>query len=180
MGRYRGVEIVILGPDGQPVPTGEVGEVVTRSSNNMLGYWNLPDATATTMTDDGWIRTGDAGYLDADGYLFIHDRMKDMIITGGENVYSKEVEDALMAAGGIADCAVIGLPHPEWGETVVAVVVPAPGAAPGVPDLQSALKGRLASYKLPRRFLTADALPRTPTGKVMKHAIRAMFAAETV
>src|SRR3546814_6712496 len=80
-----GVEIVILGPDGQSVPTGEVGEVVTRSSNNMLGYWNLPDATAKTMTDDGWIRTGDAGYLDEDGYLYIHDRMKDMIITGGEN-----------------------------------------------------------------------------------------------
>src|SRR3546814_16904227 len=85
-----GDESVSLGPDGQAVPTGEVGEVVTRASNNMLGYWNLPDATATTMTDDGWIRTGDAGYLDADGYLFIHDRMKDMIITGGENVYPAE------------------------------------------------------------------------------------------
>src|SRR3546814_20041464 len=88
------------GPDGQSVPTGEVGEVVTRSSNNMLGYWNLPDATATTMTDDGWIRTGDAGYLEADGYIFIHTRMTDMIITGGETVYPAEVESAIRSEEG--------------------------------------------------------------------------------
>src|SRR3546814_1290342 len=91
----------------------EVGEVVTRSSNNMLGYWNLPDATATTMTDDGWIRTGDAGYLDADGYLFIHDRMKDMIITGGENVYPAEVESAIFGHPAVQEVAVFGIPRSE-------------------------------------------------------------------
>src|SRR3546814_20226733 len=101
----------------------EVGEVVTRSSNNMLGYWNLPDATATTMTDDGWIRTGDAGYLDADGYLFIHDRMKDMIITGGENVYPAEVESAIFGHPAVQEVAVFGIPDATWGEAARKSVV---------------------------------------------------------
>src|SRR3546814_227380 len=122
-----GVEIRILGPDGEEGPTGEVGEVVTRSSNNMQGYWNLPDATARTMTAGGWIHTGDAGYMDEDGYLYIHDRMKDMIISGGENVYPAEVESAIYGHPAVQEVAVIGIPDPTCGETVKAVVVPKAG-----------------------------------------------------
>ncbi len=172
-----GVDMRVVDEAGRDVEADGVGEIWLRSAGLMTGYLGNDEATRAVV-EDGWYKTGDLARVDADGYLFIVDRLKDMIITGGENVYSKEVEDALMAAGGIADCAVIGLPHPEWGETVVAVVVPASGAAPTPADLQAALQGRLAPYKMPRRLLTADTLPRTPTGKVMKHALRAMFAAE--
>ena len=170
-----GVEIVILGPDGESVATGEVGEVVTRSSNNMLGYWNLPDATAKTMTDDGWIRTGDAGYLDTDGYLFIHDRMKDMIITGGENVYPAEVESAIMGFPGVADVAVIGVPDDKWGEAVKALIVPAAGAAIEAADVVAWARERIAAYKAPKSIDFIDALPRNPSGKVLRRELRAPY-----
>ncbi|MDK2760593.1 MAG: AMP-binding protein [Sphingopyxis sp.] len=172
-----GVDMRVVDEAGRDVEADGVGEIWLRSAGLMTGYLGNDEATRAVV-DAGWYKTGDLARVDADGYLFIVDRLKDMIITGGENVYSKEVEDALMAAGGITDCAVIGLPHPEWGETVVAVVVPTPGTAPTAAALQVALQGRLAPYKMPRRVLTADTLPRTPTGKVMKHALRAMFAAE--
>src|SRR3546814_17503171 len=122
-----GVEIRIVGADGAEVPTGEVGEVVTRSSNNMQGYWNLPEATAKTMTGDGWIRTGDAGYMAEDGYLYIHARVNDMIITGGENVYPAEVESAIYGHPAVPEVAVIGLPADKWAEPGTAAGVPPPG-----------------------------------------------------
>ncbi len=118
-----GVEIAILGEDGSHLAPGEVGEIVTRSSSNMTGYWNLGEATAKTLGDDGWLRTGDAGYLDEDGYVYIHDRVKDMIISGGENIYPAEVENAIFGHPGVADVAVIGVPDPKWGEAVKAMVV---------------------------------------------------------
>lgn len=170
-----GVEIRIVGPDGQDVPTGEVGEVVTRSSNNMQGYWNLPDATARTMTADGWIRTGDAGYLDEDGYLYIHDRMKDMIISGGENVYPAEVESAIYGHPAVQEVAVIGIPDSKWGETVKAVVVPKAGMTVEAEDIIAWARERIAAFKAPRSVDVIEALPRNASGKILRKDLRAPY-----
>lgn len=170
-----GVEIAILDPDGASVPTGDVGEVVTRSSNNMIGYWNLPDATAKTMTADGWIHTGDAGYLDEDGYLFIHDRMKDMIISGGENVYPAEVESAIFGHPAVQEVAVIGIPDQKWGETVKAVVVPKPGMSIEEADIIAWARDRIAAFKAPRSVDVIAALPRNASGKILRKDLRAPY-----
>jgi fatty-acyl-CoA synthase len=170
-----GVEIKILGADGKEVPTGDVGEVVTRSSNNMLGYWNLPDATAKTMTGDGWIHTGDAGYLDEDGYLFIHDRMKDMIISGGENVYPAEVESAIFGHPAVQEVAVIGIPDQKWGETVKAVVVAKPGMRIEEADIIAWARDRIAAFKAPRSVDVIEALPRNASGKILRKDLRAPY-----
>ncbi|HEX2812813.1 MAG TPA: fatty acid--CoA ligase [Sphingopyxis sp.] len=170
-----GVEIKILGADGREVPTGDVGEVVTRSSNNMLGYWNLPDATAKTMTGDGWIHTGDAGYLDEDGYLFIHDRMKDMIISGGENVYPAEVESAIFGHPAVQEVAVIGIPDQKWGETVKAVVVAKPGMSIEEADIIAWARDRIAAFKAPRSVDVIEALPRNASGKILRKDLRAPY-----
>ena len=170
-----GVEIRVLGPDGADRPVGEVGEVVIRSPNNMLGYWNLPDATARTMTADGWIHTGDAGYLDADGYLFIHDRMKDMIISGGENVYPAEVESAIFGHPAVQEVAVVGIPDATWGEAVKAFVVPKPGMAIDADDVIAWARGRIAAFKCPRSIEVIDALPRNASGKILRKDLRAPY-----
>jgi len=170
-----GVEIRILGEDGGAVAVGEVGEVVTRSSNNMIGYWNLPEATAKTMTDDGWIHTGDAGYLDADGYLFIHDRMKDMIISGGENVYPAEVESAIFGHPAVQEVAVIGIPDPKWGETVKAVVVAKPGMEIDEASVIAWARDRIAPFKCPRSVDIIPALPRNASGKILRKDLRAPY-----
>ena len=170
-----GVEIRILGDDGQEVPVGEVGEVVTRSSNNMIGYWNLPEATAKTMTGDGWIHTGDAGYLDEDGYLYIHDRMKDMIISGGENVYPAEVESAIFGHPAVQEVAVIGIPDQKWGETVKAVVVPKPGMSIDEADIIAWARERIAAFKAPRSVDVIEALPRNASGKILRKDLRAPY-----
>ncbi|APZ97160.1 acyl-CoA synthetase [Sphingopyxis sp. QXT-31] len=170
-----GVEIRILGDDGQELPVGEVGEVVTRSSNNMIGYWNLPEATAKTMTADGWIHTGDAGYLDADGYLYIHDRMKDMIISGGENVYPAEVESAIFGHPTVQEVAVIGIPDQKWGETVKAVVVPKPGMTVDADDIIAWARERIAPFKCPRSIDVIEALPRNASGKILRKDLRAPY-----
>jgi feruloyl-CoA synthase len=170
-----GTDMRVVRPDGEQARAGEVGEVRLRSDSLMTGYLDDPDATAAAVTD-GWYRTGDLARVDDDGYLFIVDRLKDMIVTGGENVYSKEVEDALQGVEGIAECAVIGVPHDAWGETVVAVVVPRPGGTLNHDRIRLALRDRLAPYKIPRRILEIDSLPRNPTGKVLKVNLRAMAA----
>ncbi|ALH81162.1 fatty acid--CoA ligase [Sphingopyxis macrogoltabida] len=170
-----GVEVRILGPDGDDVPQGEVGEVVTRSSNNMIGYWNLPDATSKTMTADGWIHTGDAGYLDEDGYLFIHDRMKDMIISGGENVYPAEVESAIFGHPAVQEVAVIGIPDAKWGETVKAVCVAKPGMTVEEADIIAWARDRIAAFKAPRSVDVIDALPRNASGKILRKDLRAPY-----
>ena len=118
-----GIELAILDADGKRLPPGEVGEIATRSGSNMVGYWNLPEATAKTLDRDGWLRTGDAGYMDSDGYLYIHDRIKDMIISGGENIYPAEVESAICDHPDVAEVAVVGVPDDKWGEAVKAIVV---------------------------------------------------------
>ena len=170
-----GVELKIVGDGGEALGVGEVGEVWTRSSNNMLGYWNLPDATKRTMTDDGWIATGDAGYLDADGYLYIHDRVKDMIITGGENVYPAEVESAIFGHPQVQEVAVIGVPDPKWGEAVKAVCVPKPGVTIDPDSVISWAREKVAGFKVPKSVDVIDALPRNPSGKILRKDLRAPY-----
>lgn len=169
---YPWVEVRVVDRDGADVATGVVGEVWTRSTQNMAGYWNNPTATASVLTADGWLRTGDAGYLDADGYLYLHDRMKDMIVSGGENVYPAEVENALMTHPEVDDVAVIGVPDDTWGEAVKAVVVPAPGTSPAATDLIAFARDRLAGYKLPKSVDFTAELPRNPSGKLLKRQLR--------
>ncbi|MBX7435522.1 long-chain-fatty-acid--CoA ligase [Mycobacterium sp. Y57] len=169
---YPWVQIRIVDPDGSDAAPGQVGEVWTRSEQNMLGYWNNPEATAATLTRDGWLKTGDAGYLDGDGYLYLHDRIKDMIVTGGENVYPAEVENVLMAHPGVADAAVIGVPDERWGEAVKAVVVPVPGTTLDTAELIEFARAHLAGFKLPKSVDVADVLPRNPSGKLLKRELR--------
>ena len=172
-----GVELTVVDPaTGGPAPPEAVGEVLTRSPYNMLGYWERPEETRLTIDEDGWLHTGDAGFLDEDGYLFLHDRINDMIITGGENVYPAEVENALLAHPSVADAAVIGVPDDRWGETVKAIVVPAPGApAATAEELITHCRARLAHYKCPTSVEIAEALPRNPSGKVLKRVLRAPY-----
>jgi long-chain acyl-CoA synthetase len=151
---------------------GEVGEVWTRSVQNFKGYWGRPDETAHTVTTDGWLRTGDAGYLDDAGYLFLTDRVKDLIITGGENVYPAEVENALSEHPAVGDVAVIGVPDERWGETVKAIVVLRPGAAAGADEIIGHARARLAHYKCPTSVDFASTLPRNPSGKLLKRELR--------
>jgi acyl-CoA synthetase (AMP-forming)/AMP-acid ligase II len=141
----------------------------------MKGYWNNDAATAEAVDADGWFRSGDAGYLDADGYLYIHDRVKDMIVSGGENVYPAEVENVLMGHAGIADVAVIGVPHEKWGETAKAIVVKAPDTDPDPDEIIAFARERLAKFKCPTSVEFVDVLPRNPSGKVLKKDLRAPY-----
>ncbi|MCZ7525352.1 MAG: fatty acid--CoA ligase [Acidimicrobiia bacterium] len=171
-----GVELRIVDPGtGADVPTGAVGEVWIRSGQVMRGYWNRPEDTAGSITPDGWFRSGDAGYLDEHGYLFIQDRVKDMIITGGENVYPIEVENVLMTHPGVADVAVIGVPDDRWGEAVKAIVVRAPGIEATEAELVAHAREHLAHYKCPTSVAWADELPRNPSGKILKRELRAPY-----
>jgi acyl-CoA synthetase (AMP-forming)/AMP-acid ligase II len=166
-----GVEIKIVDAAGRELPPGEVGEVVCRTPQIMLGYWNLPDATRQTIRKS-WLYTGDAGYLDRDGYLYIYDRVKDMIISGGENIYPAEVEDALFGHPAVADVAVIGVPDAKWGESVKAVIVKKPGAEVSIEDLIDFARRRIAGFKVPRSIDFVEALPRNPSGKILKRELR--------
>jgi long-chain acyl-CoA synthetase len=170
-----GAEIIIADEDGRELPRGEVGEILARGPMIMQGYWRQPDATQAALRD-GWLRTGDGGRMDADGYLFIADRLKDMIISGGENVYSAEVEAALRSHPAVSQAAVIGIADARWGESVHAVVVLQPGTTQPRPELIEALrawcKTQLAGYKCPRSIAFADALPMSAAGKVLKNALR--------
>ncbi len=170
------VELRIVDPDtGEDLPAGGVGEIWTRSRQNMAGYWQKPDETAAALPDSGWFRTGDAGWVDDDGYLFLHDRLKDMIVSGGENVYPAEVENAVAAHPDVADVAVIGVPDDRWGETVKAVVVRVPGDVGDealADDILAFTRDRLAHYKCPTSVTFADTLPRTASGKILKRELR--------
>lgn len=169
-----GTDLVVMKSENEPAGPGETGEIWLKADSMMQGYLDDPEATRKAF-HNGWYRTGDMARVDSNGYLFIVDRLKDMIITGGENVYSKEVEDALAEHPHVAQAAVIGTPHPDWGETVTAVIVPAPGSRPSPEELAAFLQSRLAKYKIPRIYHFVDALPHTPTGKVMKYRLRQMF-----
>jgi acyl-CoA synthetase (AMP-forming)/AMP-acid ligase II len=167
-------EIEVLDDVGHELPAGQVGEIVCRSRLNMKGYWNLPDETARTIQGE-WLHTGDAGYFDADGYLYIYDRIKDMIISGGENVYPAEVESALFGHPAVADVGVIGVPDERWGEAVKAIIVRTPGAEVTAAELIAFARERIAGYKLPKSIDFVDSLPRTPTGKILKRELRAPY-----
>ncbi|MDQ0249676.1 long-chain acyl-CoA synthetase [Sphingomonas kyeonggiensis] len=168
-----GVEIRVVHPtERTPLAVREVGEVETRSVANMLGYWNLPETTAETVDGGGWLRTGDAGYLDEDGYLYICDRFKDMICSGAENIYPAEVESAIYGHPAVQEVAVIGVPHEKWGEEVKAVVVSRPGAAPDEASILAYARERIGGFKVPKSVDFVEALPRTPSGKVMRRALR--------
>ena len=171
-----GVEIRIIdNSTGKELPAREVGEIWCKSPQVMKGYWNNPKATAESITPDGWFKTGDAGYRDEDGYIYIHDRVKDMIVSGGENVYPAEVESALMSHPAIADVAVIGVPHEKWGETVKAIVVKKADVAVTESEIIEFSKGLLARFKCPTSVDWIDALPRNPSGKILKKDLRAPY-----
>ena len=175
---YPWVELRIADPgSGAERRRREVGEVWLRAPNVMAGYHARPAETAAALAEDGWLRTGDGGYVDADGYLFLTDRIKDMVVSGGENVYPIEVEEALARHPAVDQVAVIGVPDERWGETVKAVVVLRPGAAAGPEELAAFARERLAGYKVPRSIEFVDDLPRTPSGKVLKRALRERFGA---
>ncbi|MEE4338180.1 AMP-binding enzyme, partial [Erythrobacter sp.] len=170
-----GVEVKIIDEEGNTLPANTVGEIATRSSKNMSRYWNNPEATAETIDEDRWLRTGDAGYLDEDGYLYIHDRVKDMIISGGENVYPAEVENALYAHPKVADVAVIGIPSEKWGEEVKACVVVKAGEELTESELIQHAREHIAGYKCPKSFDFIEALPRNPSGKILRRELRAPY-----
>ncbi len=165
------IEMRVVDLDGVEVPQGEVGQIQIRGHNVMKGYWNLPDATRETITADGWLNTGDVGRVDEDGYFYIVDRTKDMIIRGGYNVYPREIEEVLYEHPAVAEAAVIGIPHDSLGEEVGAAVALKDGAAVTPEDLREYVKARVAAYKYPRRVWLLDALPKGPTGKLLKREI---------
>jgi acyl-CoA synthetase (AMP-forming)/AMP-acid ligase II len=170
----RQQQMRIVDPEGAEVPTGELGEIIIKGPNVMPGYLNAPEANAESIRD-GWLHTGDVGYVDSDGYFFIVDRSKDMIIRGGENIYPREIEEVLYEHPGVLECAVIGIPHDVRGEEVLAVVAPQPGAELDIEELAEFAKARLARYKLPARIEIRPELPKTATGKISKGPLRDEF-----
>lgn len=166
-----GVEMRVVDLNGDEVPQGEKGEIQIRGHNVMKGYWNLPDATEATITADGWLNTGDVGRIDEDGYFYIVDRTKDMIIRGGYNVYPREIEEVLYEHPAVAEAAVIGIPHDSLGEEVGAAVALKKGAAANPDELREYVKERVAAYKYPRKVWLVEELPKGPTGKVQKRDI---------
>jgi len=171
---YPGVRLKVVDSSGKEQPPGEIGEICIHSPANMVGYWRREEATRTTLVE-GWLHTGDAGYLDEDGYLYICDRIKEMIIYAGENVYPAEVEAALSAHPAIAEAAVIGVPDDRWGERVHALVVLHTGAAAAPSQIQQFLRERLADFKIPKEISFVETLPRTSSGKIQKGKLRAPF-----
>ena len=171
-------DVRVVRPDLAPVDVGETGEVVLRGPHVMPGYWGLPEETAASFAD-GWFRSGDAARVDEDGYVFIVDRIKDMIISGGENIYPAEIEDLLLGHPDIAECAVIGVQDDKWGEVPRAVVVPREGATPDPDEVLASLAGRLAKYKIPKSVVIADGLPRTASGKLLKSRVRKRFGSNS-
>lgn len=167
-----GVEVRVVDAEGREMIRGSVGEIAVRSAANMIGYYNRPDATAETIDAEGWLRTGDAGTMDEDGYLYLADRIKDMIITGGENVYPAEVENALYSHPEVKDVAVIGVPDPKWGERVVAIVVPKDATPPDSAELIAWARERVAAYKAPKTIDFRADLPRNPSGKILRRLLR--------
>jgi len=174
-GRAAGdIAIRVVDSAGRDLPPGETGEIIVGGAITMAGYAADPDATAATIRD-GWLHTGDAGYLDAEGYLFIRDRVKDMIVSGGENIYPVEVENALLDHAGVADAAVIGVPDDRWGEAVLAMIVPASGTAPDAQAILEFCRTRIAAYKCPKAIRFVDGVPRNAAGKILRREIRKPF-----
>jgi len=171
---FWGMELRIVDPDGNPVPPGQVGEIAARGPGIMPGYWQKPEQTAAALRH-GWLHSGDAGYMDEEGFLFIVDRVKDMIVSGGENVYSTEVESAISKHPDVAACAVFGIPSEKWGEAVHAVVVLKDGAEATGEAIRAHCKTLIAGYKCPGTVEFRDALPVSGAGKTLKHVLREPF-----
>ena len=167
-----GVEIQIRDQNGHALEQGIEGEICVRGRNIMPGYLNNPEGTRAAFWEDGWFRSADIGRFDPDGYLYIVDRLKDMIITGGENVYPKEVEDVLYARPEVEECAIIGLPDPEWGEKITAFIVARPGEKIDPEALKAFLKSRISAFKIPKEFWAVSELPKSPAGKILKRQLR--------
>jgi long-chain acyl-CoA synthetase len=165
------VQVRVADGAGHDLPVGEVGEVLVRGDTVMAGYWRNPEATAAAIRD-GWLWTGDMGALDADGFLTLKDRSKDLIISGGSNIYPREVEEVLLTAPGVAEVAVVGVPDPEWGETVVAFVVPQTGTTLEAFALDAHCLSQIARFKRPKRYEIVDGLPKNNYGKVLKTELR--------
>ncbi|MCB1979988.1 MAG: AMP-binding protein, partial [Burkholderiaceae bacterium] len=170
------VRIRVAGPDGQSLPVGEVGEVLIQGDSVMAGYWRNPEAT-TAAIRDGWLWTGDMGALDADGFLTLKDRSKDLIISGGSNIYPREVEEVLLTAPGVAEVAVVGAPDAEWGEAVLAFVVLQAGATTTPESLDQHCLAQMARFKRPKHYQMVQALPKNDYGKVLKTALRVQWQA---
>jgi fatty-acyl-CoA synthase len=168
------IQIRIEDENGHSLLPGEIGEICIKSPANMIGYWKLPEETAKTLRN-GWVHSGDAGYMDEDGYVYIHDRIKDMVVSGGENIYPAEVENAIYGHPAVADVAVIGVPDDKWGEAVKAVVVVVPGQQCTAEELIAYAKERIAAYKAPKSVDFTDVLPRNPSGKILKKDLRASY-----
>jgi long-chain acyl-CoA synthetase len=166
----RGVEMKVVDEDGKDLPTGQVGEIVIKGHNVMKGYWNRPDATAEAIKD-GWFHSGDMAKVDEDGYFFIVDRKKDMIIRGGYNVYPREIEEVLYEHPAVREAAVVAVPHDELGEEVGAAVALKDGEQVSAEELQAYVKENVAAYKYPRSIWFVDELPKGPTGKILKREI---------
>ncbi|MER6049180.1 o-succinylbenzoate--CoA ligase [Streptomyces sp. NPDC001793] len=171
-------DVRVVRPDLTPVDVGETGEVVVRGPHVMAGYWRLPEETAACFKD-GWFRSGDAARIDEDGYVSIVDRIKEMIISGGENIYPAEVEGRLLAHPAVAECVVIGVPDDKWGEVPRAVLVPRQGVALDPDEVLASLAGRLAKYKIPKSVVIADELPRTASGKLRKAQVRQLYGSNS-
>jgi acyl-CoA synthetase (AMP-forming)/AMP-acid ligase II len=174
-----GVEVRVRLADGADAAPHQAGEILIRSPSNMSEYWGQPDATAQCRTEGGWLRTGDVGYMDDNGYLFVVDRLKDMIITGGENVYPAEVEKVLVGHPDVEEAAVIGLPDSRWGEAVTAIIVAKPGSAPTAQELMRFARTRLGAYKIPKQIEFATKLPKNSNGKILKKDLRELYAKRT-
>jgi malonyl-CoA/methylmalonyl-CoA synthetase len=167
-----GVGVRVRGDDGAEVPIGEIGGIQVRGPNVFKGYWRMPDKTKEEFTEDGWFKTGDVGKIDERGYVTIVGRSKDLIISGGYNVYPAEVEGYINDIPGVAESAVVGVPHPDFGEVGVAVVIAKPGAQLDGQAIVARLKAQLANFKIPKRCFVVGELPRNSMGKVQKNLLR--------
>jgi long-chain acyl-CoA synthetase len=166
-----GCEMKVVGDDGRDLPVGEVGEIVIRGVNIMKGYWGKPEATAEAIDADGWFRSGDVARADEDGYFYIVDRKKDLIIRGGYNVYPREVEEVLYEHPAVREAAVVAVPDDEWGEEIGAAVALKEGSQVSAAELREYVKDQVAAYKYPRHVWFVDELPKGPTGKILKRSI---------
>tara|TARA_B000000565_G_scaffold30699_1_gene20719 strand:- start:387 stop:1046 length:660 start_codon:yes stop_codon:yes gene_type:complete len=170
----KDVGLRVVDANDNDVPVGEVGEVIIKSLNNMKGYWNRQDATEEAIKD-GWFYSGDIGYFDDEGFLYIHDRVKDMIVSGGENIYPAEVENALLSHPQIADAAVIGIPDEKWGEATKAFIVQMEGDPLDEAEVISYVRTQIAGYKCPKTVEHVNELPRNPSGKILRKDLRAPY-----
>jgi malonyl-CoA/methylmalonyl-CoA synthetase len=170
-----GVQLRVSADDAKPCAVGEIGHIEVRGPNVFSGYWRMPEKTAEEFSHDGYFKTGDVGMVDARGYVSIVGRSKDLIISGGYNVYPAEIEGYINAMPGVAESALVGVPHPDFGEVGVAVVIAKPGAAPDADAIVKALKANLANFKIPKRCFLVSELPRNAMGKVQKNLLRQQY-----